>query len=262
MIKQVCGLFLVLVLGLSATNTGCHRKASGTAAGDVPEARSTSFLKKKLESVDRSEIETLNAQARIFFEGNGQSIAATANVIWIRDSILWVNVKKFGLEAARALITKDSVFMLNRLEKTYSAKGLESLQREYSLPAGFELIQSLLLATPWFFQDITLDADVKDGAHRLSGTNGRYAVDYRLDHNQFRLRKEIFVAPRNAQTVAVSFDDYKKDAKAGWFPYLRTLEAFSPESGELRISIELNDVQINVPKSFRFEIPRHYERAE
>jgi hypothetical protein len=262
MTKQIGGLFLVLVFSLSAVNTGCHRRASGTESAEATEARSASFLKKKLDAVDRSEIEALNAQARFFFDGNGQSIAATANVIWIRDSVLWVNVKKFGLEAARALITKDSVFLLNRLEKSYSARGLESLQREYSLPAGFELIQSLLLATPWFFQDISLEADVKDGAHRLSGANGRYAVDYRLDNNQFRLRKEIFIAPRNAQTVAVSFDDYKKDAKAGWFPYLRTLEAFSPETGELKISIELNDVQINVPKSFRFDIPKHYERTE
>lgn len=262
MIKQVGGLFLVLVLGLSTVNSGCHKRTTGAATGEIPEPRSASFLKKKLDAVDRSEIEAMNAQARIFFDGNGQSIAATANVIWIRDSILWLNVKKFGLEAARALITKDSVYLLNRLEKSYSVKGLESLQREYSLPAGFELIQSLLLATPWFFQDISLEADIKDGAHRLSGANGRYAVDYRLDNKQFRLRKEIFVAPRNAQTVAVSFDDYKKDAKAGWFPYLRTLEAFSPETGELRISIELNDVQINVPKSFRFEIPKHYERTE
>ncbi|MCC7467091.1 MAG: DUF4292 domain-containing protein [Saprospiraceae bacterium] len=262
MIKQICGLFVVLVFGLSAVNTGCHRGAAGNSTGAPLEARSPSFLKKKLQAVDRDDIETMNAQARIFFDGNGQSIAATANLIWIRDSILWINVKKFGLEAARALITRDSVYLLNRLEKSYSVKGVESLQREYSLPAGFELIQSLVLATPWFFQDIPLEADVKDGAHRLSGANGRYAVDYRLDNNQFRLRKEIFVAPRNAQTVAVSFDDYKKDTKAGWFPYLRTLEAFSPETGELRIAIELNDVQINVPKSFRFEIPKHYERTE
>ncbi|HAD12698.1 MAG TPA: hypothetical protein DCF33_09700 [Saprospirales bacterium] len=260
--KPIWGLLLVLLLGLSAKDSGCRRKSVSDANSEAIEVKSASFLKKKLTSASKDDVDAINAQAKVYIEGNGQSITATANLIWIRDSIMWLNVKKFGLEAARALITKDSVYLLNRLEKTYSVKELESLQREYSLPAGFELIQSLLLATPWFFPDMQLEADVKDGNHRLTGANGNYAADYRMDADAYRLRKEIFMQPRNAQTVSVSFDQYKKDSKAGWFPYLRTMDAFSPETGEMHISIELNELEVNAPKSYRFEIPKHYEKVD
>ncbi|MBL7806528.1 MAG: DUF4292 domain-containing protein [Saprospiraceae bacterium] len=260
--KPFWGLFLLLFLGLSAKDSGCRSKSGAGANQEATEARSVSYLKKKLDPSVREGVQAMNAQAKLYIEGNGQTINATANLVWIRDSVIWLNVKKFGLEAARALITRDSVFLLNRLEKTYSAKGLESLQRQYSLPAGFELMQSLLLATPWYFPDMTLQSDIKDGDHRLSGANGSFAADYRMDAAAYRLTKEIFIQPRNAQTVSVSFDDYKKDAKAGWFPYLRTMEAFSPESGEMRISIEINELEVNEPKTYRFEIPKHYEKVD
>lgn len=249
-------------LMLSAKETGCSKKADTGETHPATEVRSTAFLKKKLRNHEHTNLNFLTAQAKIFVEGNGQSIGASANVIWIRDSVIWLNVKKFGLEAVRAMVTRDSVFVLNRLEKTYSARALESLQRQYSLPAGFDLVQSILLSSPWFFPDITLVSNIKDGLHNLSGSNGRYSTEYKIEEGPFWLRQEIFLQPRDGRTVSVLFENYKKTDLAGWFSYLRTMEASSPETGEMRLSIELNDVEFNVPKSFRFEIPSHYKRVD
>jgi len=224
--------------------------------------RSASFLQKKLQNSVPDNLQTMSAQAKIYAEGEGQAMGATANIVWIRDSIIWMNVKKFGLEALRALVTKDSVFVLNRLEKTYTARSLESLQRQYSLPAGFDLLQSLLLASPWYFKDITLESDIKDGQHRLSGANGQFAADYRLEEAAYWLKQEMFIQPRATRTLSASFDNYKKTALAGWFPYLRTLEASSMDTGDLSLSLEFNDIEFNVSKSIRFEIPKYYERVD
>ncbi len=247
---------------LSAKETGCRKTPNFGESGPATETRSPEYLKKKLRGYDRKNLNLVNAQAKVFYEGNGQSLGATANIIWIRDSVMWMNIKKFGLEAARVLVTRDSVFILNRLEKTYSAKGLESLQRQYSLPAGFDLVQSLLLASPWFFPDIQLDSDLKDGQHRLSGSNGRFSTDYRIEEEAYWLNQELFLQPRDTRSMNVLFGNYKKTALAGWFPYLRTVEASSPESGDMRISVDLTEVEFNVPKIIRFEIPKHNEKVD
>ncbi len=259
---QLLTLFAASFFLLSAKETGCRKSPQFGESQAATETRSVPYLKKKLRGHERSTLNFVNAQAKIFMEGNGQSIGATANIIWVRDSVMWVNVKKFGLEAARVLVTADSVFVLNRLEKTYTARGLESLQRKYSLPAGFDLVQSLLLASPWFFNDLELESDIKDGLHRLYGSNGRFTADYRLESPAFGLRQEIFMQPRDGSNLSVTFGDFKKTKLAGWFPYLRTLEASSEESGDMHLSIELNEVEFNVPKSYRFEIPKHYEHVE
>ena len=258
----VVGLLAAFFFLLSAKETGCHSTPSIAGVRPATEVRSPASLKKKLHSNEHPNLNFINAQAKVYLEGNGQSIGATANIIWIRDSVIWLNIKKFGLEAVRALVTHDSVFVLNRLEKTYSARGLESLERQYSLPAGFELMQSLMLGTPWFFPDIELESDIKDGMHRLSGANGRFSTEYLLQEADYWLREELFIEPRDARTLSVSFENYKKSSLTGWFPYLRTLEASSQETGDVHLSIELNDVEFNVPKSFRFEIPKHYDRVD
>ena len=132
--------FLVLISVLSsAKETGCHRVKHDLPGQSATETRTVNYLLKKLRNRDLSNVHYLNAQAKIFVDGDGQSISGNANIIWVRDSVMWVNVKKFGLEAVRALITRDSVFVLNRLNKTWSARGLESLERQYSLPDGFGL---------------------------------------------------------------------------------------------------------------------------
>jgi hypothetical protein len=259
---RMLGIFAAFLVLLSAKETGCKKSPDTYTIRPATETRSPQYLQKKLRSHAAPNLNHAHGQAKIFMEGNGQSIGATANIVWVRDSAIWLNVKKFGLEAARALVTRDSVFVLNRLEKTYTARGLESLQRQYSLPAGFELIQSMLLASPWFFPDISLTSDIKDGQHRLSGSNGNYAADYRMEEEALWLRQEIFLQPRNTRSMSVSFGNYKKTAVAGWFPYLRTVEAFSPETGDMKLSIELNDIEFNTPKSFRFEIPKHYDRVD
>lgn len=255
-------VMLALLCCLSASDTGCKHKGAAGPAAPATEVRSAQFLTEKLKSRDVSRIMTLSARADIFAEGEGQSVAANANIIWIRDSVLWVNVKKLGVEAARVLVTKDSVYLINRLDKTYSIKGLESLQRQYNLPEGFPLLQSAVLASAWFFPDISLQSDIKENMHRLSGSNGQAGADYRLEEGSFVLRSESFVQQRDARVVTLRFDGYKKLHDAGVFPYLRSIEAYSPETGALRLELELSDVEVNVPKYYRFEIPDHYERIE
>lgn len=261
--NSFCLLLLVgCIFWLSAYETGCKKNSSMIPGQIATTPRSASFLQKKLQNAVPNHLQAMSAQAKIYAEGEGQSLGATANIVWIRDSVIWVNIKKFGLEAMRALVTQDSVFVLNRLEKTYTAKGLESLQRQYSMPAGFDLLQSVLIASPWYFKDINLEADIKDGHHRLSGANGQFAADYRLEEAAFWLKQEIFIQPRVTRSLSASFDQYKKTPIAGWFPYLRILETSSMDTGDLTLSLEFTEVQFNVPKSIRFEIPKHYERVD
>jgi hypothetical protein len=257
-------LFALFAL-LSAQDRGCGRRGARDAetAGPLATApRSAKFLAQKLPSKLPEGLRYLNASARIHVEGQGQSVSANANLIWIRDSVIWLNVRKLGIEAARVLITRDSVIALNRLEKTYRAQAMEALQRDYNLPAGFALLQHTLLASAWVADNMPLEADTIEGAHRLRGNNGQLGAEYRLEEGRFLLRREVFVQQMVSRIISLDFEGYKKTPENQWFPYLRRVEAFSPETGQLRLDIEFSDLELNVPKNYRFEIPEHYERQD
>ncbi len=224
--------------------------------------RSSDFLIRQLQKKNLDKVETLSARARVYVDNGGINMEANANLIWIRDSILWVNVKKLGIEAVRALVTRDSVFVLNRLERSYSANSLQALERQYSLPEGFPLLQHLVLASAWISPEIALQSDIKENLHRLAGSNHRYTVDYRIEEGTYRLRQQVFVQQPDARVLNLQFDEFKKLPGACTFPYLRRIEAFSPEYGMVHVEIEFSDVEINVPKPYRFDIPAHYQRTE
>ena len=255
-------LALLLLALLSAQRSGCRRAASGDVIEPAQTVRSSDFLLKKLQARDLEAVKTLAAKAKIFAESDDMSVEATANLIWIRDDALWMNVKKLGIEVARALVTKDSVIVLNRLDNTYTAQSIDALERQYSLPEGFPLLQNLLLASAWLAPDMALQSDIKDQLHRLTGSNNRYSADYRIEERSFNLRQETFVQQRDSRILNLQFDQFKNLPGAGLFPYLRRLEAFSPDSGNLRLEIEFTDVEVNVRNTFRFEIPAHYRRVE
>lgn len=248
--------------GLSAKENGCKRHTPPGAYKPATEVRPAQYLLKKLQSRDLTSVHAINAQARVLTQGNGQAISVNVNILWKRDSSIWMNVKKFGLEAARVLIRPDSVFVINRIDKTWTAKSMEQLQSEYSLPDGFGFLQQFLLAAAWISPDMELKSDIKDKLHRLSGDKGLLSADYRLEEGSFLLRSETFIQSRDARNITFSFDNYKKTPIVGFFPYLRHVEAFSPETDKVILDIELSNVEINTPKNFRFEIPSSYEKAD
>ncbi len=255
-------IFLLAVMLLSAQHSSCSRKMPGEKIIPAIKVMPSAFLLKHLESGQTQNINSLSAQANIYAESDGMAVEAYANLVFIRGSAVWFNVKKLGVEAARGLITRDSFFIINRLEKTYRAESIESIQRQYSLPEGLPLLQHLLLGSAWLAPGMGLEADIKDSLHSLSGSNQQFSADYRLEEGSFVLRQEMFIQKKDSRLLSVQFGQFADLPGLGIFPYLRRIEAFSPESGNLLLDIKFTDIEINRPSNYRFEIPSHYRREE
>ncbi len=256
-------LLFVAFSALSFEQKGCFRSRDANARQPKPAtaSRSAAQLREKTLAQDWSKANRLTAKAQLYSESDGMNLTASANLIWVRDSALWISVKKFGIEAARVLITPDSAWVLNRLDKTCTVRSIAALQREYNLPpGGFDLIQQTVLGLPWFWPDMSLQSEVKDSLHRLSGQHQGYVADYRIEEGTFLLRSASFLQLKEARSVSIAFDQIEKTPKYGLFAYLRRVYANSPENGKIRLEITLSDVEINTPQMYRFEIPDYYQR--
>ena len=52
-----------------------------------------------------------------------------------RDSTIWISATVMGIEAMRALVTSDSVFLVNRFEKTYLTEPIAVLTQMVHMPS-------------------------------------------------------------------------------------------------------------------------------
>ena len=108
-------------------------------------------------AVNDLEFEYLTTNSKIRFSDNDKSLSATANIRLKKDSIIWVSITPgFGIEAARGIITKDSLIFVNRMNKEYSAYDFEQLSREFNFNINFDLLQSVLLG------DMPVEPDDQD----------------------------------------------------------------------------------------------------
>lgn len=259
-------LLLLTIVFCASSFFACrsHKNAMSSSNPGIAAPKSVTFLQKKLAENAPKKVTRFSARAKMLADQDGQQISFTANIIWVKDSALWVNVKKFGFEAARALVTPDSVYVLDRLKKTVRVHSWAWLHQEFQLPGDFSLIENLVLGTAWFDPEMTLTADTLNGQFRLKGAHGKRAADYRIKNSDYLLEKMTFLEPSEQRDVIFDFDKFEKTpgAGGGMLPYLRRISANSPQSGDMQLEIELTDVEINVPKAYRFEIPSHYKRVE
>ena len=110
-------------------------------------ASSCASRKKTVAPVPPQSFEWLTANLSIQAEGNGMAYNDLSGQLRMRkDSIVWLNVTAtMGVEVLRAKISNDSVWLLNRLEKTYLAEPLDSVSAQLGIPLSLPLVQILLL---------------------------------------------------------------------------------------------------------------------
>ncbi len=91
--------------------------------------------------------EWMTANLDIQAEGNGMSFDNLSGQIRMRkDSLVWLSVTAtMGVEVLRAKVSHDSVWILNRLEKTYLAESLDTVSAQLGIPLSLPWVQTLLL---------------------------------------------------------------------------------------------------------------------
>lgn len=110
-------------------------------------ATSCASRKKIVQPPQPQAFEWLTANMDIQAEGNGMSYDDLSGQLRMRkDSLVWFNVTAtMGVEVLRAKISNDSIWVLNRLEKTYLAEPLDTVSAQLGMPLSLPLVQTLLL---------------------------------------------------------------------------------------------------------------------
>lgn len=110
-------------------------------------ASSCASRKKTVQPQQPQSFEWLTANMTIQAEGNGMVYNDLSGQLRMRkDSLVWLNVTAtMGVEVLRAKVSNDSVWIVNRMEKTYLAEPLDSVSTQLGMPLNLPLVQTLLL---------------------------------------------------------------------------------------------------------------------
>ncbi len=190
----------------------------------------------------------------IDWEGNRYS--AKVRVRMLHDSVIWVQISKFGFEVGRMLVTPDSAFFINRLEHSYAAYSTMDFFKKYNLPADFSMFSKVFTGgayIPSMISKTMVDADQSLYLESSTGVNARIWLDVSAS-----MYKSIVTDPFNHEWQA-EYGDYRSTNTGAMFPYKRGNTLV--EDGVASVfDLDYTSIEINVPQEFPFSIPSHYEK--
>ncbi|RWY49148.1 DUF4292 domain-containing protein [Mucilaginibacter gilvus] len=89
---------------------------------------------------------TFSGKAKTRLDINGDDNDVTLNIRVNRDQKIWISITAIaGLEVARALITPDSIQVINRFQNLYLKKPFSYIHRYAGRQVNFKTLQSLLV---------------------------------------------------------------------------------------------------------------------
>lgn len=249
-------LFAFLFLTLASA---CNNKVNRPTGGDETETTSGSSSARKATKLVR-ELED-NRLTAAYFEGRAKikvesadfNIGGTATIRIERDKAIWMSMKKFGFEGARALIRPDSFFVVNRLNGDYTAEPLSYIEEKYKVPARFDLLQEMIMGNAVFFtRKMTLTEE--ENFLVLDSRDDRFTTEHLVDKQNHRLLQTTLTEKAQNREVKVMNTDFRSltAPNAGKeFAHQRTIEVDAgKQSG--RFELEYTKLSFSGPLEMPF----------
>ena len=169
-----------------------------------------------------------------------------------KDSLIWVSVTApFGIELFRAVLTKDSVYYINRTNKTYFVKPISHISKIIKTDIAFNEIQEMITAKPKILKK-KYSFDKTNDDFLLSTQDYIYTIS-----NLYRIRKGVLIHKENSLIYTYSNFSFEND-----FP--EQLELIVKSSSENAFNLKLNysKVVFDQQQQTPFKIPSSYVEAK
>ena len=203
---------------------------------------------------------TFSAKLKVHYESSdGKDYEFNAFVRLQKDKIIWISINALlGFEAFRAVITPDSVKVLNKLDKVYQLRSVGYLQNISHLPFDFHTLQAIVLGNP-----IYLDSNILYYRKDMQGISilsiGPIFRNYLTLNNDLSLKRSKLddVDPLQTRSCDITYGDYEKADTAFFSTYRKIVVS---EKARLDVELNFKNIRFNENLDFPFSIPKNYKR--
>ena len=230
---------------------------------------------KLIQEVEENQFEFDNfvAKMNMKIETKDRNLNVKGQLRMKKDSIIWTSISMpMGLEVLRIKVTRDSVFFLNRTEKTYLIENIEVFNEISPMITTIGFIQAVLVGN-----DINLresddyKIEISDGQYNLLISKKLKKSIKNNDENWKVMLKDIWIDPQlfkitkyhireyndSKRKIDLQYSDFE-EIKGKYLPTEINIDIHGDIY--LKAKIEFSNITIEEPLEFNFSIPKKYER--
>ncbi|HLG40305.1 MAG TPA: DUF4292 domain-containing protein, partial [Chitinophagaceae bacterium] len=201
---------------------------------------------------------TFSARMDVDYVGaDGKKDKVNATLRMYKDSLIWISLTGLlGIEGLRAYITQDSIKVLNKLDKIYTARSVAYVQEVTGLPLDLSSMQDLIIGNP-IFLDSNIVSFLRAGNTISILSIGEWFKNLiTLNDGIMHHSKLDDLDINRNRTCDLTYDDYE-NKKGVSFSSKRRITV--SEKSKLDIKLDFKSYNFNEPLNFRFSVPRDYK---
>ena len=191
------------------------------------------------------------------------------------DSLTWLSFSPaLGIEAARILLSNDTVKFINRLNKTYFVGEYTILDSLLNTTIDYSILQSMILGNDITQYDVNKYRSTIDGGlYRITIQERRkikkemksgelsskvLVQNVWLNPDNFRIKRvDLKELGDDNKKLDVTYDDFMQ-IEDQLFPSKIIINVVSQKS--ITINVDILKLKLNEPLGFPFKVPKKYEK--
>ena len=185
-----------------------------------------------------------------------------AHIIVRKDSVIWISLKApIGIEILRAMITPDSIYYLNRIERAYFIKPITQIKDIIKFDISYDYLQQILFASPKILGN-DYYTEIQDSltpyCKILSKHDDFPKSQYQTNLKSFKIENLKWIKS-DSQRVSIFFNKY---TNINNYFYPKECEININSQEELECIINYKDIQFDKRTKIRFNIPKSYDKID
>jgi hypothetical protein len=222
---------------------------------------SVAILKQQVSNILTTPLNytTFYGKAKANYNSSQTSGNATMYIKMKKDSVIWISVTgPLNIEVARALITQDSIKIMNKLENSLRLSSIDQLQKITKLPLTFNDLQNVILGRAILMNGSSEAAyEVQKDSIIVTATGNLLTSIYAFTKNNLQLTKSSFTTSNNPSVTRadITYNNYS-NADVMNFSTERNITIAGSSPSTLQLSFK--EYNFNQPQSFVFTVSKNY----
>lgn len=271
--KQIAGrISFVLVGFVMLAVLSCHTQKKITRE-PIKDKRADSLFSLLKQNEFKFDWLSIKFSAEVSFNKDNNSFSGNARIK--KDSAIWISITPaLGLEAARILVTEDTVKLINRLATTYFIGDFKYINNLLKTDLDYDMLQSLMIGNDFSsYENDVFKASIDNKQYLLS-TVSRGKLKKHLKNTEDSshiVMQDIWLDPYTYKITRVHIKELKENKKleAEYSDFTAVDSMLFPnkvdflivnDKTRMEIKIENSRVSISGPLEFPFNISSKYNR--
>lgn len=214
-------------------------------------------------SVDEFHFDYLASKAKFNYTNGKNKFSAIANFRIKKDSLIWISISPgLGIEAARVLISRDKIQMIDKIKKNYYEFDYLTLTETYGVDMNYDLVEAIVLGNMLFPPERRQDITKDENQFSFTKINDIYGVSHFIGTNSKKLEKLLAFDQVTNNSISVNYDRFEKieDQIVPQSIHIK-IEISDEDKEDTDIKIEYNRVLLySQPLKFPFHVSSKYKR--